>query len=287
MIPVNDWWNANGYQPEWPQQPYGGDQGIMAGEPDPNATLPQFGGYGGRPYDPNAPQMGYGGAPGPGNVEYAHLYNPDGTLKNKSPYAAGPQAGGSGDPNAFREAWFNSPYPKTVDGLKQFVAANPQFGAQITGSKGSKVIIGGQAFQAVRSAGLGGGIGPAWDPLGPEGGGGQQGAGGLAAGYMTAPYTGQFKLPTQEDLFAMPGFQSGLTASNQGVERSAFARGTGLTGGTLKALQQNSVDYANQKYGDLVNQQMGAFGINRDIFYRNQDAPFSKYLSLSQLGKPT
>ncbi len=71
---------------------------------------------------------------------------------------------GSGDWKGFGQAWLGSG-GKTVADLEAFIAANPQFGATLTGSKRDKVTIGGRTFDAVRSAGIGGGLGASWDDI--------------------------------------------------------------------------------------------------------------------------
>lgn len=71
---------------------------------------------------------------------------------------------GSGDWKSFGQAWLGSG-GKTVADLEAFIAANPQFGATLTGSKRDKVTIGGRTFDAVRSAGIGGGLGASWDDI--------------------------------------------------------------------------------------------------------------------------
>lgn len=191
------------------------------------------------------------------------------------------QPGGQGDPEAFRAAWFASPFPKTTDGLKQFVAANPQYGAQITGSKGSKVIVGGQAFQAVRSAGLGGGIGPAWDPLGAEGGGGGgQGSALAGLGYNFGDAMTPFKPPTAEEALNSPGLQYALGEANRMMQNGAAAKGTLLNGRFQQALGAANTQNALQGY-------QGVFDRAYQTHVRNQDAPFNKNLSLAELGKPT
>lgn len=199
---------------------------------------------------------------------------PVATLSGPVPSASG----GDVSMGAFNQAWLNSPYPGTVDGLKQFVAANPQYGVTLGGSKGDKVYGPGGAYwgDAVIGAGAGG--------LGKSALSGDTGGGGGAMGSLLAPYTDQYKLPTLDELKAMPGYQAALDASNRSTQSSAAAKGTLLTGGTQKALQQNAGDVANQFYGNLAQLKLGEMGFNRDTFYHNQDSPFSKLYSASQLG---
>jgi hypothetical protein len=61
-----------------------------------------------------------------------------------------------------------------------------------------------------------------------------------------------------------PGFQFRLGEGLKALERSAAARGTLLTGGTLKGLQRYAQDYASGEYGQRVNQLQGlaALGLN-------------------------
>ncbi len=202
-----------------------------------------------------------------------------------------PQAsGGQGDPEGFRAAWFASG-GKTTDDLKAFVAAHPEYGATISGSKGSKLTFpGGQAFQAVRSAGLGGGIGPAWDDI--SGGGAAQGANGapggsasVGYGSLLAPWTQNFSAPTAEQALGSPGLQFALDEANRIGQNSAAAHGTLLNGRVQQALQGSNVSNALQGYGDVYNRALGEYGIQRQNFYDNQDRPYSKLSGLAGLGE--
>ena len=241
------------------------------------------------------------------------------------------RAGGAGatDTEAFRAAWFASG-GRTVDDLARFVAANPQYGAQITGSKKSKLVFpNGQEFQAVRSAGIGGGIGPAWDDL-SSGAGSSGGTFGAAVpwaglgGPILQPWEQQFQPGAETNLQPWntpfvardpsqiandPAYQFQLQQGLQGIERSAAAKGTLLTGGTLKAItgygQGLASQYNDKYYGrdvgeydmnranymmnqntakDLYGRQLGQYGLARENFYANQDRPFDKLYKLSTLG---
>ncbi len=174
-----------------------------------------------------------------------------------------------GDPAGFQAAWFASG-GKTTDDLKAFVAAHPEFGATITGSKGSKLTFpGGQAFQAVRSAGMGGGIGPAWDDLSSGGG-----AGGQQAGYMTTPFTA----PTAQEAIDSPGLQFALGENNRMLQNSAAAKGTLLNGRFQQALAASNIGNALQGY-------QGVYDRAYQTQTRNQDSPFNKNLALASLGQ--
>lgn len=62
-----------------------------------------------------------------------------------------------------------------------------------------------------------------------------------------APFEAPTNVTEQND----PGFQTRLQAAQQALERSAAARGTSLSGGSLKALTRYSQDYASNEYGNV------------------------------------
>jgi len=94
------------------------------------------------------------------------------------------------------------------------------------------------------------------DPGSGGGGGGlntvgvQQGAGANFGGFFNPDGTPRMN-PT-DMLRSIPGYQFAYDQGLQAVERSAFARGTGLTGGTLKALQRFGTGLADQTYENRV-----------------------------------
>jgi len=203
-------------------------------------------------------------------------------LPASAPATAGaaPAGGGQGDPEGFKAAWYASGGKTTTD-LKNFVAAHPEFGATITGSKGSKLTFpGGIAVQAVRSAGLDGGIGPAWDDISGGGGGG----GTDAQGNFLTPYNKQFSLMSPQEFINSPFSQAALAEIRQGGERGAAARGTLLTPGTEQAINRKSVDYLGDAYAQMANMDLGVQQGNYGIFKDNQDRPFDKLYRTSAMG---
>ena len=56
-----------------------------------------------------------------------------------------------------------------------------------------------------------------------------------------------------EALRGTPGYQFAFSEGQRGIQSSAAARGTLLTGGTLKALAQYGTGLADQTYGEAVN----------------------------------
>lgn len=125
---------------------------------------------------------------------------------------------------------------------------------------------------------------------GPGGGGGGNGSGGgsgssgnsfnndvpmpnlanFASPDPLKPWTGTFTAPTAADVAATPGFQFDMDAGIKGLQRSAAAKGTLLTGGTLKATNQYATDYANTKYQDAYNNAYNTYESNRSDFLTNE-----------------
>jgi hypothetical protein len=193
----------------------------------------------------------------------------------------------------FSRAWEASPFPGTVEGLKQFLASNPayaQAGITLGGSKGDKVYGPGGVFwgDAVQSAGLGG-LGK--NRLTGDTGGGTGGGGlaslGLGFGSSMAPWTEQFNAPTAEQAMQTPGFQFAMGEANRQMQNSAAAKGTLLNGRVQQAIGAANVGAGLGAYGDIYNRAQSEYGLRRDNFWQNQDRPFNKNLSLAQLGKPT
>jgi hypothetical protein len=93
----------------------------------------------------------------------------------------------------------------------------------------------------------------------PQGGGGRPGAGGMAGMAGIGDPSAM-----QAALEQSPGFQFRLGEGLKALERSAAARGTLLTGGTLKGLQRYAQDYASNEYGQRVNQlqSLASLGVN-------------------------
>lgn len=73
-----------------------------------------------------------------------------------------------------------------------------------------------------------------------------------------------------------PGFQFAADQGEQAIQRSAFARGTGLTGGTLKALAGYRIGLANQDYGNAFQRA-----------YQQNQGNFNNQFSLANLGATT
>jgi len=126
---------------------------------------------------------------------------------------------------------------------------------------------------------------PEGAPAGGSGGaggfGGMTGSGTL--GGILTPYSGTFEMPDLNDQ-TDPGYNARMKMGLDALQRSAFAKGTGLTGGTLKDIVQYGQDYASNEYDKVFNRGLNRFGVNYGIFKDNQDRPFSKLYDVTQLG---
>jgi len=208
-----------------------------------------------------------------------------------------PTAGGQVTMQSFNDAWLASPYPGTVDGLKQFMAAHPEYaaaGITLGGSKGDKVYGPGGTYwgDAIIAAGEGGkgksGL------SGPGAGGGAAGGGGsnlaslgYAFGSSMAPWTEQFKAPDPNQIANDPYYQFQLKEGMKGIQNSAAARGTLLTGGTLKGLENYGQGLASSFGDKAYDRGMGEYLLRRQNFYDTEDRPFAKNVTLANLGRPT
>lgn len=211
------------------------------------------------------------------------------TVSSAAPAAPGqpsaaPAGGGSVTMQQFNDAWMSSPYPGTVDGLKQFYAAHPEYaaaGITLGGSKGDKVYGPGNQYwgDAVISAALGGRgkSGLSGDPGGVAAGAPGSTLGSLGYGYGSA--MAPFVPPSAQDAINSPGLQFALGEANRMGQNSAAAKGTLLNGRFQQALNASNIGNALQGY-------QGVFDRSYQTQTRNQDAPFDKNYRLAELGKP-
>ena len=97
----------------------------------------------------------------------------------------------------------------------------------------------------------------------PQGGGASGGFGGGNGQYQGGP----FQMPSLEEAQNSPGYQFALQQGLRGVESSAAAKGTLLTGGTLKALQGYGTGLADQTYGNVFSRALQANTQNYNQLY--------------------
>lgn len=197
---------------------------------------------------------------------------------------------GAFDESALEQAWLSSG-GRTPQDLANFFKNNPQLvaGAQLVGSKKDKIQLpNGTVIDAVLASGEGG-RGAQW--LREGGGGGSSSGGGQSGGtsYGRAPNPtpfnfGKFERPGEfqfEDFQAPtpfkgpewqaptdvgehndPGYEARLREGQKAIERSAAARGTLLTGGTLKDLGNYAQEYAANEYQNVYNRAFQDYSTN-------------------------
>lgn len=185
--------------------------------------------------------------------------------------------------DAFGQAWMASG-GRTVEDLKAFVAAHPEFNVTLGGSKGDKVYGPGGEYWADAVIGAGsGGMGGSWQT---ESGGGSPTSLGQLSGTLMAPWEKPFAPRDPNQIMNDPAYQFQMGQGQQAIERSAAAKGTLLTGGTLKALQRYGQGLASTYNDKYYGRDLGEYNIDRENFWQSQDRPFSKLTTLAQLGKP-
>ncbi len=87
-----------------------------------------------------------------------------------------------------------------------------------------------------------------------------------APNFEYTPFSERFVAPDAQTIQSMPGYQARQVDAQKAIERSAAARGTLLTPGTMRALQQTGADVASQayegEYGRRMNEFMNRFNID-------------------------
>lgn len=84
------------------------------------------------------------------------------------------------------------------------------------------------------------------------------------------PWEQKFNAPTVDEATNSPGFQFRLGEGIKALQRSAAARGTLLTGGTLKGLMQYAGDEASKEYQNVYNRSVGEYESERQNFLGNE-----------------
>jgi hypothetical protein len=104
-----------------------------------------------------------------------------------------------------------------------------------------------------------GGGGPGGPGVGPGGAGPGAGTGYGGAPLLDLP---EFKAPTYEEAISDPGYQFALKEGQGAIERSAAAKGTLRSGGTLKDLMDYGQGSAAQQYGTVFDRAVTKYGLD-------------------------
>lgn len=198
--------------------------------------------------------------------------------------AAG-MTGGAGDPSAY----FNQLFPGDYLDSAMLIAKEAELGQQgikvlrnAEGRAGKIQLPNGQIIDVVQGGGTGVNR-KQW--LTGDGGTGSSGLPGMG-GTLIDPWTKAFQPRNPADVANDPGYQFQMQQGLQGVERGAAAKGTLLTGGTLKALSGYGQGLASTYLDKYYNRDMQEYLLGRENFYNNQDRPYTKLSGLATLGRP-
>ena len=145
--------------------------------------------------------------------------------------------------------------------------ANPTSGVGTVGVGGGGG--GGGAFAGAPGGPVGPGAGFAGGAFGGPGGPGFQGL---------APYQAPgFSAPTGLNYMNDPGFQERLKMGTDAIQASAAAKGSILSGGTLKALERYAQDYASNEFGNVYNRALGTAAYNQGVGQQGYQNRYGQY----------
>ena len=106
-------------------------------------------------------------------------------------------------------------------------------------------------------------------------------------GSLMQPYQGQFTAPTGLTEQNDPGYQARLQMGTDALQNSAAARGSVLTGGTAKALDQYAQDYASNEYGNVYNRAYNQYATNYNQNQQQQMNQYNRLAALAGVGQQT
>ena len=187
------------------------------------------------------------------------------------------------------QGWLNSGLDP--EAIRAAIEGSEEAKAKLDPWKQLTPIAGAVGAGAVNRAGATPPTGPS-GPSGPSTGGGGGGGLGNLGGLFTQPFPGvftppaaptgppswlgsapqfhppsfpqvtPFAKPTLQDALSDPGYQFAATEGQNALERSAAARGTLGTSGTLKDILAWGGNYAQQRYGDVFNRAKDVYNTN-------------------------
>ncbi len=284
----------------------GGNPGFLPGEPNPAQTPGQFPSQNYQDIDLN----------GPHGPDYGTTVNPDGSATVMT--IAGPRQiapPGTYDPATGKVRQAGAPTLPTGGGLQSTTGqqngnyqqtyqqimggANDQAsllahqqqleaaGFHISPPNASGAISKIQTpdGQWVRVIGEGEGH-PVWIPQDGGSGASAGSIGGMADGSLLTPWTEQFQPPDPNQIANDPNYQFQLQQGLKGIQSGAAAKGTLLTGGTLKSLDQFGQGLASSFNNTQYGRALGEYQLQKQNFQENQDRPYTKLSGLATLGKP-
>jgi hypothetical protein len=116
-------------------------------------------------------------------------------------------------------------------------------------------------------------------------GGGQYPLASVSGEGFLAPWTTPFQAPSVDQMRQDPAYQFAFDEGRNQIERGAAAKGTLLTGGTLKDLTAWSQGLASQQFDKIYNRAHGEYQDAYNIFKQNQQDQWNKLSGLAQVGQ--
>ena len=110
---------------------------------------------------------------------------------------------------------------------------------------------------------------------------------GVGQGSLMTPYSGTFNAPTGLTEQNDPGYQARMKHGTHALQRSSAARGSLLTGGTAKALDQFGQDYASNEYGNVYNRALTDYTTQYNAYNTNQANQYNRLAAMSGVGQTT
>lgn len=235
------------------------------------------------------------------------LRYPTGESGGGAPGTYVPNGGGSGGGD------YQSTFMRIMGGLpatpanlaakeQELAAAGIQVKRNAEGTAGKIKLPTGQIVDVIQSAGTGGGGN--WQWLTGSGGSGM-GAGGNIPGFevgsftgggqyplasvmgtgLAAPWTTPFNAPDPNSVINDKALQFQMGRGMDAIQRSAASKGTLLTGGLLKKLDEFGQGLASTYYNDVYNRKLGEYKMAHDIFNENQGNLFNRLGYLGSIGE--
>jgi hypothetical protein len=96
------------------------------------------------------------------------------------------------------------------------------------------------------------------------------------------PSPDAFKAPTPEDLYNDPGYQVRMQEGQHALESSAAAKGSLMTGGTLRSLARYGQEQGSKEYGDAFNRSATTWGLNTGQYNTDRSAALTAYQTNAQ-----
>lgn len=102
---------------------------------------------------------------------------------------------------------------------------------------------------------------------------------------LAAPWTEQFQRPDPNSIKADPSYQFQMKEGMDAIQRSAAAKGTLLTGGTLKGLNEWAQGLASTFDDKYYNRAKGEYQMDQGTYWQNQNNAFSRLSGLANTGQ--